>query len=356
LVVGGLGGGVIPIDSVEIWDGTSASFSPIAPLPLPRGGHTATPLRDGRVLIVGNDGTGPDFADPASAELWDPATGTFTPTGSMAVARRGHTATLLPDGRVLVIGGIDPTSPDGRPIALAEAWDPATGAFTAAGTLAAGRTEHSATLLPDGRILVAGGGECSRTAEIWDPATAAFTPTGSMAASRAAHTATLLPDGRVLALGGWGDDDRVATAELWDPASGTFTATGSMQTARFGHTATRLANGSVLVVGGAVEEDGVRGLVAEVWDPATSSFRTAGTLASGRHFHTATLLRDGRVLIVGHGARNDPLATSEFWDPSGLDGPRISPSPTPSGPSPTEAPRPAASGELPAASAGPSCP
>jgi hypothetical protein len=176
--------------------------------------HTATQLQDGRVLIVGGALT--SASDPvATAEVYDPATGTFTMTGAMATAREQHTATLLADGRVLIVGGTTSTGTgDLHPTATVEVYDPSTGSFSVTGSMAEARTFHTATLLPNGKVLVAGGGDENSTAEVYDPATGAFSTTGGMEIGRSGHTATLLPNGSVLVAGG-GIFAGLASAELY---------------------------------------------------------------------------------------------------------------------------------------------
>jgi hypothetical protein len=250
-----------------------------------------------------------------AAEEEPSESGTFGPAGSLAEARWDHTATLLRDGRVLVAGGWgDPAS--------AEVWDPATASFGPAGSLGEARSDHTATLLLDGRVLVAGGsdgGNSSASAEVWDPTTGDFGPAGSLTEARYGHTATPLPDGRVLVVGGWGSGGSVALAEVWDPATDTFGPAGSLAEARSSHTATRLRDGRVLVVGGGfVGGEFGHGFSAsaEVWDPTTGDFGPAGSLTEARLTHTATLLRDGRVLVVGgEGIDEQPLASAEVWGP-----------------------------------------
>jgi hypothetical protein len=310
------------------------SFSPAGSLAEARTGHTATLLSDGRLLVAGGRVTSYGLST-ASAEVWDPAIGTFGPSGSLGEAREGHSATLLLDGRVLVIGGSmiteEMTTTEGdlaRFLATAELWDPATGTFTPTGPLEAPRSGHTATLLPDGRVLVVGGmvidaaaespGRFLATAELWDPATGTFTPTGPLEAPRSGHTATLLPDGRVLVVGGYGADrDALVTAELWDPATGTFAPTGSLEGTRDVGTATLLLDGRVLVVGESGPSD-IPIASAELWDPTTGSFGPTGSPAVPRLAHTATLLSDGRVLVVGgyDSAEDEALASAELWDPA----------------------------------------
>jgi hypothetical protein len=216
----------------------------------PRSGNTATLLANGKVLIVGGaDGSGL----LASAELYDPGTGSFSPTGSMSIARQEHTATLLASGKVLIAGG----GYANASLASAELYDPATGLFSSTGSMSIKRTMHTATLLPNGKVLITGcdhdllrGGDFSdsKSADVYDPDTGSFSSTGSMSIAQQHPTATLLASGKVLIAGD--GEVTLASAELYDPATGSFSSTGSMSTPRYGHTATRLPNGQVLIAGG----------------------------------------------------------------------------------------------------------
>ncbi len=181
--------------------------------------------------------------------------GTWMTTGSLSVARDAHTATLLPNGKVLVAGGLGSSVV----LASAELYDPSFGTWTTTGSMNMARVEHTATLLPNGKVLVAGGvsstggvtGCCLASAELYDPSTSSWTFTGSMTGARELHTATLLPNGKVLVAGGFSSSGApLASAELYDPSLGTWTTTGSLSVARAGHTATLLPNGQVLVAGG----------------------------------------------------------------------------------------------------------
>jgi hypothetical protein len=223
------------------------------------GGHTVTQLENGSVLVTGGaaGGKDADLESLASAELLNPATLAWSPTGDMTQGRWGHTATQLPNGLVLIAGGSDPDS-RGRKFRTAELYDPATGRWTATGDMAQARTGHSATLLRDGRVLVVGGnggGLFLDSAELYDPATRSWTAAGHMAHGRSGHTATLLPDGRVLVAGGvFGDDAGsccapLSSAEVFDPVSGSWTATGSFVELVGGAFATLLPDGRVLVAG-----------------------------------------------------------------------------------------------------------
>jgi len=219
----------------------------------------------------------------------------FQATGDMGTERAAHTATLLANGKVLVAGGFNSTDN----LATAELFDPATGTFTAAGAMTELRSQHTATLLTNGKVLLAGG-TVDNAAELFDPATGSFALTGAMiTGDLMAPTATLLNDGTVLITGGFNfDDGTFASAELYNPATGTFTATGDMTQPRANHTATLLDNGKVLVTGG-FDAQAHTVATAELFDPATGSFSTTGAPISVHTYHAATLLNDGIALVVG---------------------------------------------------------
>jgi sarcosine oxidase gamma subunit len=309
LVVGGTDGSK-ELASAELYDPKTGTFSATGSMATARYGPTATLLSNGSVLVAG--GQGEDVQPLASAELYDPKTGTFSPTGSMTAHRSGPTATFLSDGSVLIAGGQGGDA-GGDVVASAEVYDPTTGKFTATGAMASARSDHTATALSDGRVLIAGGANGSgvlASAELYDPKTGKFCPTGAMTAARDGPTATLLSDGRVLVAGGETDvmspQERLASAELYDPKTGTFSPTGSMATARELHTATALSDGRVLIAGG---WDGSSTLAsAELYDPKTGTFSPTASMATARDTHTATVLSDGRVLIAG----GEVLGTSTF--------------------------------------------
>jgi len=192
LITGGLGSGL----SAELFDPTMGTFAATGSMTEPRSSHTATLLHSGKVLLVGGASTNGGSSQVLTAELYDPASGTFSPTGSMGTARSNHTATLLPNGAVLIAGGFDQT---GAPLATAEIYNPTTGMFAAAGSMHAAHFQHTATLLPNGKVLIAGGGNF--VAELFYLGTGTFSLTGSMLISRGSHAAALLPSGEVLVTG-----------------------------------------------------------------------------------------------------------------------------------------------------------
>ena len=281
-----------------------------------RARSTSTLLPDGRVLIAGG-GTDINSLSPQStnsANLYDPSTGLFTATGSGLSSRFDHTATLLASGQVLIAGGEGVGGGATTIHASAVLYNPSTGLFSATtGTLGTPRSRHTATLLADGSVLLVGGnGGGAGTAEIYNPSTGLFSPTtGLLVDLRVDHTATRLADGRVLIIGG-SQDGALRTAEIFDPGTGLFTATGEMTERRFDHSATLLSDGRVLVAGGLNELLSGPPDTAEIYDPETGTFGPILPLTTIQTDHTASLLHDGRVLLAGGLA----METVEFYDPT----------------------------------------
>lgn len=292
LVVGGWTDG--ETSTVEVYDPGTGTFEEVGTLPFKVEGHRLTLLGDGRVLFTGGSRAPADGADlvaSASADIWDPASMLFTPTGPLLVARSGHNAVLLHDGLVLVVGGTGP----------AEIWDQATGAFSQAEWPKPNLMVSTATLLGDGRMLLV---EPTRV-QVWDPATDTFGPTASLLPGRVPMSATTLRDGRAAIISGCD----TLCVDIWDPATGAVTAAGSSAEVHEGPTVTLLLDGRILVAGGGSgwHTDCIRGSgctgptdSAEIWDPAAGGgFSPTAKLGSPRWMHTATLLQDGRVLVAG---------------------------------------------------------
>ena len=319
-VTAGITGSSNPI---EVANPNLHGFQPTGDMGTERASHTATLLANGKVLITGGYNNTEVLA---TAELFDPATGTFTSTGAMSTPRFSHTATLLADGKVLVTGGSSDlgalsTANNSGDLATAELFDPATGTFTATGTMKEVRSEHTATLLANGRVLVVGGA-ADNVAELFDPVTGTFAPTTGQLTTggRWGCTATLLNDGTVLIAGGrdaldvW-DAFSLNNAELFNPGTGTFKATGGMTEVRYDHTAALLQNGEVLITGGF---NGQPLSSAELFDPVTGSFSATGAMSALRAEHTATLLDDGTVLVTGGFTYDAPgsFSSADIFDPT----------------------------------------
>lgn len=297
---------------------TKPSWFPTDNLGTARTSHTATQLQNGKVLIVG--GWDNQKIDDR-AELYDPDTGLWSATGRLNQPRIVHTATLLPDGKVLVVAGNTSNAPPnfGRG-GTAELYDPASGTWSLTVSLNAARSDHTATLLQSGKVLVAGGygSDSLGSAELYDPASGSWSNAGGLNVARYGHTATLLQDGRVLIVGGSNDGDLASSlsgAELYDPVAGRWSNTGSLDVARYGHTATLLQTGKVLVVGGYFWPPTSLSST-ELYDPAAGTWSNAGNLNQSRQNHTATLLPLGEVLVAGGydwNSRRD-LASSERYD------------------------------------------
>jgi N-acetylneuraminic acid mutarotase len=296
------------VSAGEVYDPTADHWTIVGPAGTARRSASATLLGNGKVLIAGGVA---HFGGPtlASAELYDPASGISVDTGAMGTARSGQTATLLADGKVLVAGGL---GNDGAPLGSAELYDPATGSWSAAGTLGA-RSQHTASLLPGGDVLVVGGRDAAGNAldsvERYSPASNDWSAAAALPGARTQHTATTLADGRVLVAGGHDSAGLpLRSAELW--ADGTWSAAHDLGTARFNQLAMLLPGGNVLVAGGTGPDGNLR--TAELYNPASDSWTATESLTRPRSGMTGTLLADGRVLVTD--GIVDPSA--EIYDPA----------------------------------------
>jgi N-acetylneuraminic acid mutarotase len=320
LVAGGFNDNTGEVASAEVYDPGSGTWSTTASLNTGRHFHTATLLANGKVLVAG----GYNGDSLASVELYNWAAGSWTTTGTMSTVRVLHTATLLPNGQVLVAGGYN-NATSSVTLASAELYDPTSGSWTAANSMSTNRGHHTATLLPGGKVLVAGGLDSSynplTSAELFDPATGMWSLTGPMNTPHGYHTATLLPNGRVLVAAGVGSGGYVTNcAELYDPGSGSWTLTGSLNQRRYFHTATLLASGKVLVAGGSISHGGLL-RSSELYDPAGGSWTATGSLNSEREEYPAALLPDGQVLVAGGFTTNSELYNplSSTWSLAGAE-------------------------------------
>ncbi len=270
----------------------------------PRDGHTATLLPNGNVVIAGGENNNQALS---SSEVYSPTFRSWAVSGNLNVARSNASTVLLPSGAILIAGGCVANCL-GATTASAELYKSVGGIWTSTRAMATARTYFSMVLLPSGQALVAGGctglnaNGCSgvtNKAEIYNPSTGKWTATGSMIAARGNLTATLLPNGKVLVAGGInGAGNPLGTAELYNPATGKWTATGKMITARDEHTATLLSTGNVLVAGGE-DVSGVTTTKTELYKPSTGKWTATGNLNTSRLEHTATMLMNGYALIAG---------------------------------------------------------
>ena len=314
-----------------------------ANLNVARSGHTATLLPNGRVLAVGGARMG-----DASAESYDPATDQWTATSGENGGRFNHTATLLPNGKVLVVGGFNVVDDCKSFEPAAEIYDPAANSWTPASKAISPQAENTATLLPDGRVLVIGGDSCLAseiTAQFYDPVSDSWTRAKPPQNTQYDHTATLLGDGRVLLsadyghselydpstgnwiaqrdysslqygpqsatkltdgkvllTGGWQGQVPVRVSKVFNPETTTWTSVEDTKVAHAGGTATSIAGGNVLVLGGVQDYRGsvwINASGAELYDAGMGHWLDAGNLNTARQNHTATLLQDGRVLVAG---------------------------------------------------------
>ena len=298
------------IDTVLANTAGSASWSVAASMSTARDNHIAILLPNGKVLVTGGQNSSGVLA---TAELYNPATGTWSNTGSMTTAHTYFHASLLPNGKVLVEGGRDNS---GKYISTAEIYDPTSGTWSVTGSMFQPHADNTlpAVLLPNGKVLVAGGSGAST--ELYDSATGTWSVTSSMNSARTYFPTVLLLNGKVLTAGGWSGSSVLASAELYDPATGNWSATSSMSTPYHFHTAALLQNGKVLVAGG-YDASWNSIPISQIYDPATGTWSQIGSNPAGAVL-TATRLSNGKVLAVGGGRYSgtvQAIATADLYDP-----------------------------------------
>jgi N-acetylneuraminic acid mutarotase len=334
LVAGGDYGNGVATNTAELYDPASGTFSATGSMHDARVGFSAIRLSNGKVLVEG--GASNTVAALASAELYDPATGTWTVTGSMNQGRQQHSAVLLRNGNVLVSGGNIDRTPCAdvcvTTIGGSEIYDPSTGQWTSVGEMTIPRSFFTTTLLPNGRVLAVGGRihtgpgyfdyGAIAFADLYAPATGKWKATRTMTISREDHSSVLLSNGQVLAIGGTTvnfNGITVASTELYDPATDAWTATGSMLQDRERHTATVLQSGQVLVAGGDYYDGVNAGFLTEceLYDPAVGTWSVTASMSTPRYGARAALLRDGRVLEAGGDTdfSGIPTASAELYTP-----------------------------------------
>ncbi len=332
LVAGGLGPLMTASSTSGTWLYDSTGWWPAVVMNAGRQDHTATLLTSGKVLVVGGDAFGSGISTySTTAEIFDPGSG--TPTGgnwtltatSPNGVREGHSATLLSDGTVLIAGGFNASGPltGAQSAQLYDPANPSSPWSNTTGSMNTGRQGHTATLLPNGQVLVWGGIYTISTpgylGELYDPVSKTWTGFDTVSYYVVTgHTATLLPNGKVLIAGGWGGSTLslglFTNSQLYDPATGTFTSTNALNVPRMYHTATLLASGQVLIAGG---EDSTGATIyssAELYDPATGNWTLTASLPNPITGDVATLLPSGQVLAAG-GANTTLSVSSSVFDP-----------------------------------------
>jgi hypothetical protein len=316
LVTGGQTGGTV-LASCEITLPSYTGFVTTSAMSTPRYGHTLTPLANGLVLAVGGRATNTGNTVLASAEVYNPSNGLWSPVASPSIGRTRHIAVLLPSGRVLVAGGYG----ENGYLTSSEIYNPANNSWTSAATLATARAGHTAVLLPNGRVLVAGGRNSAvalASAEVYHPLSDDWISTASMANARRDHTLTLVGD-IALAVGGHDGTATVAGAERYDPATGQWSPAGLLQTPRMQHAAAALNAEAMLVVGGfaSLGDGGDTIGSAEIYHATTNAWMSTGGLASPRREFTAHPATASRVLVVGGtNLGSSTVASAEIFNPA----------------------------------------
>ncbi|MBW2253238.1 MAG: hypothetical protein JRI25_01415 [Deltaproteobacteria bacterium] len=308
------------------------AWTTVAPLQQGRIEHSATRMRDGRILIAGGEfQNGSGWAVLDTVEVFAPTARSWSAAAPMNDARSGHTATLLASGKVMMVGGQGGTAVNKVPLASVEVYTPHSNRWTHIAPLHQARFGHTATELVDGRVLVVGGvgPEGLAGTEIFDSRTGRWTPAAPLREQRRGHIAVTLPDQRVLVAGGLGEEGVLDSVEMYDPGSNKWIEAPDMIAGRDGHDAVVLEDGSVLVVGGyqLLGFSEVELGSSEVYSPFRNEWRPAGDLASARRGHTLITLDSGQVLAVGGAFLMHTVGIPEVYTPTGRDWKSLAPVP-----------------------------
>jgi trimeric autotransporter adhesin len=337
-----------PIANAELYNPTTGKFSATGSMTIPRAAHTATLLTDGTVLIAGGETVAAESVSTTNtAEIYDPASGTFSATrGSMTAATEDAAAVRLNNGMVLIAGGRSDTSANNTALATAELYNPATKTFTATGSLATARESETATLLSTGDVFVAGGSDSPgdanvfSSAELYNPTSGTFSAAGNMTSPRVDFVAVPLTSGKILLAGGFASGGGTAATstfppseEIYDPVANTFTATAALELPRGSLGAVLLNDGTVLLTGGQ-SANMIPTATAEIYDPTAGTFAFTANMISPRVLFTVTLLPSGNVLAAGGLTFQNILGTAEIYSPLSTPPPTlVSISVTPASPS-----------------------
>jgi N-acetylneuraminic acid mutarotase len=316
LVAGGINGATV-VASAELYDPTTGTWSPTGSMKTARNNYTAVLLGNGKVLVAGGCTNSTCSAATSSAELYDPSTGTWSSTTSMSTLRYFFAATLLGSGKVLVEGGCSLVNCNASS-ATAELYDPSTGKWSLTGSMNSARDYHTATLLADGRVLVVGGYSGGIITEIYNPTTATWTTAASALVPHALHAATLLTNGKVLVAGGYIANLPSAYCEVYDPAINTWSVTGSMTSKRYNQGQLLLPGGKVIAVGGGtyIRPKFQKLATVELYDASTGTWAATGSMGTQRLQQGTALLINGQILAAGGlNNLNVSLATAELYTP-----------------------------------------
>jgi N-acetylneuraminic acid mutarotase len=324
VVVAGGESNNLAISSTEVYSPTTHAWSVTDNLNVARANAQALRLANGLVLTAGGCVSNCQGSVTSTAELYNSTTRVWSITGAMTRPRTFFGAVMISGGRVLVMGGCTVLNANGcgSATATAEIYNPATGKWTATGSMRVARNAFPATVLPNGKVLVAGGssaaGDSLSSSELYNPATGTWTLTGRMNVARSDHTAILLATGNVLVAGGENiSGTSTVKAELFNPLTGKWTLTGNLNVSRVEHTAALLSNGKVLVSGGMNVTLTTTTVLssAELYDPVARTWSRTGFLHNARAGHTSTLLHSGVVLDAAGSGPTDELISAETYTP-----------------------------------------